>query len=62
MGPHRHADWALLAAILFLASPVPAARALNLTDNFSTSGYADFRVVAPPSETSWLSGGLGKFR
>jgi hypothetical protein len=62
MGSLRHADWALLAAILFIASPVPAARALDLTDNFSATGYADFRVVAPPAETSWLSGGLGKFR
>jgi hypothetical protein len=62
MRPQRHAGWALLAAILFIASPVPAAWALDLADNFSLAGYGDFRVVAPPSETSWLSGGLGKLR
>src|SRR5580700_5560545 len=61
-GLHGHTGWALLAAILFITSSVPAALALDLTDNFSLAGYADFRVVAPPSETSWLSGGLGKFR
>jgi hypothetical protein len=38
-----------------LASP---ARAVD----FSLQGYADFRLVLPESETSWLDGGLGKLR
>jgi hypothetical protein len=29
---------------------------------FSFNGYADFRLVLPPSEKSWLDGGLGKLR
>ena len=54
----KHRDCAVLTAILFVALGIPAARALD----FSATGYADFRVVAPPSQASWLSGGLGKFR
>jgi hypothetical protein len=30
--------------------------------DFSFQGYADFRVIAPDGETSWIDGGLGKFR
>src|SRR5581483_12301402 len=29
---------------------------------FSFSSYADFRLAAPPRQTSWLDGGLAKFR
>jgi hypothetical protein len=53
--------WALLAAALFAAVGVPA----HAEENFgalSVSGYADFRLVAPPREIAWLNGGLSKFR
>ena len=30
--------------------------------DFSFQGYADFRLVVPGNETSWLDGGLGKLR
>jgi hypothetical protein len=47
----------LCASTLALGYAVPA----NAVD-FSFQGYADLRVVAPDSETSWIDGGLGKFR
>lgn len=31
-------------------------------DDFSFDGYVDARLIAPPSEESWLKGGLGKLR
>src|SRR4051794_3840525 len=39
-------------------APVEPARALD----FSIHGYGDFRLVAAPSQVSWLKGGLSKFR
>src|SRR6201996_574644 len=30
--------------------------------DFSWDTYADFRLAAPPAQTSWLNGGLSKFR
>jgi hypothetical protein len=30
--------------------------------DFAFSGYLDARVIAPAAETSWVQGGLGKFR
>jgi hypothetical protein len=53
--------WTLLAATLLAAVGLPA----QAEENFgalSVSGYADFRLVAPPRETQWLNGGLSKFR
>jgi len=50
-----------LLAILIAAYSLPA----HADENFgalSVSGYADFRVIAPPHETAWLNGGLSKFR
>ena len=46
---------ALLAALGPAALP---ARALDL----DVSGYGDARLIASPKMTSWLNGGLGKFR
>jgi hypothetical protein len=46
---------ALLSA---LVTPTLPARALE----FDISGYGDARLVASPKMTSWLNGGLGKFR
>jgi hypothetical protein len=65
-GPHKQAGcaglakiWvAIWAAILFFPLGVPAARAFD----FSVHGYGDLRLVAPPPQTSWLDGGLSKFR
>ncbi len=42
---------------LWLA-PVAPARALD----FSIHGYGDIRLVGAPSQTSWVKGGLSKFR
>lgn len=47
----------LLAAPL-LALSVARADAVDL----AFSGYLDARVIAPAGETSWVKGGLGKFR
>src|ERR1700735_418450 len=46
---------ALLIALFAVASP---ARALD----FDVSGYGDARLIASPNMTSWVDGGLGKFR
>jgi hypothetical protein len=46
---------ALLASALLLATPAAAA-------DFSYEGYADFRLVSPPSTGSYLDGDLGKLR
>ena len=51
---------ALLAG-LSRGSIVPARAEENFGD-LSVSGYADFRLVAPPREIAWLNGGLSKFR
>src|SRR5579872_4533335 len=60
-GPTCRSVWRLLAAMLFAALAAPAHADVDL-GNLSLSGYADFRAVAPPSETAWLNGGLSKFR
>lgn len=38
------------------------AKALDLADDFSITGYVDARVIAPTDQASWLKGGQGKFR
>jgi hypothetical protein len=48
---------ALTAAIVITAWVMPA-RAVE----FLFSGYGDARIIAEPSMTGWLQGGLGKFR
>jgi hypothetical protein len=52
---------ALLAALVGAAAIAPAHAEENFGD-LSLSGYADFRLVAPPREAAWLNGGLSKFR
>ncbi len=51
---------ALLAALCLLQRAPAHAEADFGTLSFT--GYADFRVLAPPPETAWLNGGLSKFR
>src|SRR5471032_2204810 len=50
---------ALLAVLIAFATN---ARAFDITDDLTITGYADLRAVAPTDQTSWLKGGLGKFR
>jgi hypothetical protein len=50
--------WIILGLSLFAAVWNTDAGAVD----FSLQGYADFRVVAPDNETSWIDGGLGKLR
>ncbi len=38
------------------------AEAFDLTQDIAVSGYADFRLIAPDNQNSWLDYGLGKFR
>ncbi len=52
---------AMLVAAL-LSGQATKARALDLTDDVSISGYGDARLVAPADQVSWLKGGQGKFR
>lgn len=47
-----------LASLLLLATPGSA----RASDALSIHGYADFRLVFPSDETTWLEGGLGKLR
>ena len=51
----------LLAAALFVVS-ASGAKALDISDDLTITGYGDLRVVAAAGPTSWLKGGLGKFR
>ena len=51
----------VLAGLLFCVARAPA-MALDFSDDLSVTGYADLRVLAPPSQASWLRGGLGKYR
>lgn len=46
-------------ALCALSAP---AKALDLTDDLTVSGYADLRLVSAPSQPGWLKGGLGKYR
>ena len=50
-----------LLAILIAGGRAPAWAEENL-GAISVSGYADFRLIAPPRETAWLNGGLSNFR
>jgi hypothetical protein len=52
----------LLAILLCALSLAGQARAFDLSGDLTVSGYADLRAVAPTGQTSWLRGGLGKFR
>jgi hypothetical protein len=49
-------------AMLFAVSVAGSAKALDLTDDLSITGYADARLIAPTDQASWLKGGQGKFR
>jgi hypothetical protein len=51
----------LLAAALFAVS-ASGAKALDISDDLTITGYGDLRVVSAADPTSWLRGGLGKFR
>jgi len=51
-----------LPAVFLVALFAANAQALDITDDLSISGYGDLRAVAPTDQTSWLKGGLGKFR
>jgi hypothetical protein len=51
----------VLAASLLAVSALDA-KALDLTDDLTITGYGDLRVVAPTDQTGYLNGGLGKFR
>jgi hypothetical protein len=52
----------IITAMLLAAGFSSEAKALELSDAVSLSGYGDLRLVAPDSQTSWVNGGLGKFR
>src|ERR1700722_8190708 len=48
----------MLLAIPLLAVAPARAKAFEV----SFDGYADARLIAPSNQTSWVQGGLGKFR
>jgi hypothetical protein len=50
-----------LAVLLWLGPRAPARAEVEM-GSLTLSGYGDFRVLASPSETAWLNGGLSKFR
>jgi hypothetical protein len=51
-----------IAAMLLLACLAQDAKAFDLSEDFSITGYGDVRAVIAPDPQSWLNGGLGKFR
>ena len=51
-----------LLAAAFVAALATDAKALDITDDLTITGYGDLRTVSAASPTSWLKGGLGKFR
>ncbi len=51
-----------ILAMLAAAFSATQAKALDITDDLTISGYVDVRAVAPADPQSWLKGGLGKFR
>jgi len=51
-----------LIPILLLCLWAVDAKALDISDNFTLTGYGDVRVVAPPGTVSYVDGGLGKLR
>jgi hypothetical protein len=51
-----------LSAMLLVACLAQKAKAYDLSDDFSITGYGDVRAVIAPDPQSWLNGGLGKFR
>jgi hypothetical protein len=48
--------------MLVVAFAATQAKALDLTDDLSITGYLDARAVIAAQPQSWLNGGLGKFR
>ena len=53
---------AMLVAVFKVGFPATEAKALDLTDDLSITGYVDARLFAPTDQLSWLKGGQGKFR
>jgi hypothetical protein len=51
-------QWIILGLSLLAVAWSTAVSAVD----FSLQGYADFRVVSPDNETSWIDGGLSKLR
>lgn len=51
-----------LLAAAFVAVCAVDAKALEISDDLAITGYGDLRTVSAPDTTSWLKGGLGKFR
>ena len=51
----------LLAAALVVVW-ASGAKALDISDDLTITGYGDLRSVAAAGPASWLKGGLGKFR
>lgn len=51
----------LLAAAVFAVSET-GAKALDISDDLTITGYGNLRSVAATGPTSWLKGGLRKFR
>src|SRR6478735_5594405 len=52
----------LVLVAMLVAVLATEAKALDLTDDLSITGYVDARLFAPTDQMSWLKGGLGKFR
>jgi len=53
---------AMLAAVLKVGFSATEAKALEVTDDLSITGYVDARLFEPTDQLSWLKGGQGKFR
>ena len=54
--------YGLVLAAMLVAVLVTEAKAYDLADDLSITGYVDARLIAPTDQKSWLKGGQGKFR
>ena len=54
--------YGLVLAAMLVAVLATEAKAYDLADDLSITGYVDARLIAPTDQKSWLKGGQGKFR
>ena len=54
--------YGLVLAAMLVAVLATEAKAYDLADDLSVTGYVDARLIAPTDQPSWLKGGQGKFR
>ncbi len=62
IGAMRYGLAVTAAMLSVLRALAQRAMALDVSDDFTITGYGDVRAWSRPILPSWLNGGLGKFR